>query len=54
MLKNAITKLKISLEQFNSRLNQVEERTGKLKDKPLEKKFKGVKILKEKKRVKKA
>ena len=45
MLKNSIVKLKISLEKFNSRLNQAEERTIKLKDKTLEK-IQGVKVSK--------
>ena len=48
MLKNSIIELKISLEKFNSRLNQAEERTIKLKDKTLEK-IQGVKISKKRK-----
>lgn len=49
MLRNSIIELKISLEKFNSRLNQGEERTIKLKDKTLEK-IQGVKISKKKKK----
>lgn len=50
MLNNSIIELKISLEKFNSRLNQAEQRTIKLKDKTLEK-IQGVKISKKKKRI---
>lgn len=35
-LKNTITKLKNSMESFNSRLNQAEERITELKDKSFE------------------
>ena len=51
MLNNSIIELKISLENFKSRLNQAEQRTIKLKEKTLEK-IQGVKISKKRKEYK--